>query len=175
MDDERRDHRDRHRRAPRGAQHAYPERDNDDAGEKKAELVGGEDVKHHPAKDRQDRRTRALPMHPFRELQPWRAPTKSGKNQEQAADAQAGRDQPGNPCRAEPLPRHRREPLDVAENRRGERDQRRAAERIMELYLASPTALSAAPRFSSDCAMNLVVPAGSAQITPKPRLAMKSL
>src|SRR5687768_5366726 len=114
-------------------------------------------------------------MHPFRESHPGRAGAKSRENQEQAAYAEAGCDQPGKPCGAEFLPRHRREPLDMPEDRRGERDQRRAAQRIMELYLASPTAFSAAPRFWSDCAMNFVVPAGSAQITPKPRLAMKSL
>src|SRR5438552_3227029 len=56
-----------------------------------------------------------------------------------------------------------------------DRDQRRAGQRIVDFYLASPTALSAAPRFVSDAAMNLAVSCGSAQTTPKPRLAMKSL
>src|SRR6266853_328602 len=61
------------------------------------------------------------------------------------------------------------------EDDRGECDQRRAGQGVVDFYFANPTALSAAPRFVSDAAMNLAVSCGSAQITPKPRLAMKSL
>src|SRR5918992_779857 len=43
------------------------------------------------------------------------------------------RDERGKPCRAELLARHGREPLDVPEDRRGERDQRRARQRIVDL------------------------------------------
>jgi hypothetical protein len=97
------------------------------------------------------------------------------KDEERTAEREAGRSQAREPGRTELLPRHGREPLDVPEDSRGKGEQRRARYRVVELYLASPTALSAAPRFLSESAMNLAVPAGSAHTTPKPRLAMKSL
>src|SRR6185436_879025 len=120
-------------------------------------------------------RARRGPLHPFWKLHPVSARAPAGKHQHHAANGEANGDQAGKPGRAELLARHRRKSLDVPEDRRGERDQRRAAERIMELYLASPTAFSAPPRLASDAAMNFAVSCGSAQITPKPRLAMKSL
>src|SRR4026209_2270324 len=84
-------------------------------------------------------------------------------------------DQPGKPGWAEFLARHGRVVLDVPENDAAERGKRGAAQRVVQLYFANPTAFSAAPRLPSAAAMNFSVPAGSAQTTPKPRLAMNSL
>ena len=99
----------------------------------------------------------------------------SGGDKQRAAEREADGDEAREPRRAELLARHRRESLDVPEDDPGEEDERRARQRVVELYLASPTAFSAAPRFVSESSMNFVVPLGSAQTTPKPRLAMNSL
>src|SRR6266568_1105700 len=89
--------------------------------------------------------------HPHREDQ------QAGANEKRAADCKTHCDQPGKPRRTEFLARHGGKPLDMPEDERGECDQRRAGQRIVDFYLASPTALSAAPRFASDAAMNLAV------------------
>src|SRR6185503_19271267 len=96
-------------------------------------------------------------------------------HEERAADTESNDDEAREPRRAEFLARHGRETLDVPEDNARQDDEGGARQGIMDLYLASPTAFSAAPRFWSESAMNFVVPAGSAHTTPKPRLAMKSL
>src|SRR5258708_34774341 len=141
----------------------------------KPERVGGEHVEHRPADEGGNASTRPRAMDPFGSGEPRRLLARTGGNQQGAADREADSDEARKPRRAELLARHRRESLDVPEDDPGEGDERSARQRIVDFYLASPTAFSAAPRLASDSAMNLVVPAGSAQMMPKPRLAMKSL
>src|SRR5439155_24711647 len=112
---------------------------------------------------------------PYASRDARRALAHPGADEQHTAKRETDGDQAGEPGRAEFLPRHRRASLDVPEDDPREDDERRARQRIVELYLASPTAFSAAPRFVSESAMNFVVAAGSAHTTPKPRLAMKSL
>src|SRR5688572_11285303 len=139
------------------------------------ELLRGQHVEHQAGDHARHAEERPAPADPVRQCQPRSRLAYAADDQEHSAAAEARGDQAGKPRRAEPLARHFGEPLDVPEDHGGERDERRAAHRIIDPYLASPTALRALPRFLSDSAMNFVVPAGSAQITPKPRLAMNSL
>src|SRR6185436_6428171 len=169
------DGRRRQREAPRSTEHAYPHDGDQQRGEVEAQPVCGQHVEEEPAEHRGHRKARPRAAQPARKRDPRTALAQAGGDQPDPAQAQSGGHQPREPRRAELLARHRRESLDVPEDRRGERDQRRAGERIMELYLASPTAFSAPPRLASEAAMNFAVSCGSAQITPKPRLAMKSL
>ena len=141
----------------------------------KSERVGGEHVEHQPADERGDARACARAMDPFGSRDPRCALAHPRADQQRAAKRETHGDQPGKPGRTELLAGHRRESLDVPEDDPAEDDERRARQRIVDLYLASPTAFSAAPRFVSESAMNFAVPAGSAHTTPKPRLAMKSL
>ena len=118
---------------------------------------------------------RTAAVHPIGECEPRSALAHARDDEQHTAETEPGGDHPREPCRAELLARHRREPLDVPEDHRGERDERRANQRIIDLYLANPTALSALPRLVSDCAMNFAVPSGSAHTMPRPCLVMKSL
>src|SRR5439155_13711885 len=161
--------------APASAECAHPHREDQHAGEMKAERIGEQDVGDEPCEDRGNRAACARPLHPLRHCKERRVLTQAGANEKRAADCKTHCDQPGKPRRTEFLARHGGKPLDMPEGERGECDQRRAGQRIVDFYLASPTALSAAPRFASDAAMNLAVSWGSAQTTPNPRLAMKSL
>src|SRR5216117_1313141 len=161
--------------APGSAEQAHPNSEQHDAGDMEAERVGGEHVEHQSADERGDARACARAMDPLGSRDPRRALAHPGADEQRAAQRETDGDQAGKPGRAEFLSRHRRESLDVPEDDPGEDDERRARQRIVELYLASPTAFSAAPRFVSESAMNFVVAAGSAHTTPKPRLAMKSL
>src|SRR5207249_3973442 len=117
----------------------------------------------------------ALMQRPAGPREPRLRAAPADAHEEQPADAKPDGDKAWKPRRAQFLARHRRESLDMPEDDAGEDDERGARQRIVDLYLASPTAFSAAPRFVSESAMNFVVPAGSAHTTPKPRLAMKSL
>src|SRR6266699_4855987 len=175
MDDQSTENRYRSGQAPRGAERAHPHREDQDPGDVKAERIGEQDVGDETRQDRGNRAARALPLHPMRHREERRVLTQAGANEKRAADCKTHCDQPGKPRRTEFLARHGGKPLDMPEDERGECDQRRAGQRIVDFYLASPTALSAAPRFASDAAMNLAVSCGSAHTTPKPRLAMKSL
>ncbi len=141
----------------------------------KAERVREQDVGNETRQDRCNRAARALPLQPLRHREERRVLTQAGANEQRTADCETDGDQSRKPCRAEFLAGHGGKPLDMPEDERGECDQGRAGQRIVDFYLASPTALSAAPRFASDAAMNLAVSWGSAQTTPNPRLAMKSL
>src|SRR5437588_9802880 len=141
----------------------------------KPERVGSEHVEHQPANERGDARARPRAMDPFGSRDPRCALAHPRADQQRAAKRETHGDQPGKPGGTELLAGHRRESLDVPEDDPAEDDERRARQRIVDLYLASPTAFSAAPRFASDSAMNFAVPPGSAQTTPKPRLAMNSL
>src|SRR6266571_1449638 len=93
--------------------------------------------------------------HPHREER--RVLTQAGANEKRAADCETDGDQPGKPRRTEFLARHGGKPLDMPEDERGECDQRRAGQRIVDFYLASPTALSAAPCLASEAAMYLAL------------------
>src|SRR5687767_10974857 len=175
MNRERADHGDYDRNPPGAAEDAHPEREQRDGGYMETQHVGGGDVERKAAEHGRHSEKRRAARDPARKRDPGPAPAQARDDEKHTAEAEARGDQPRKPCRAELLAGHRRESLDVPEDRRGERDQRRAAQRVVDPYLASPTALSAAPRFASESAMNFVVPTGSAQITPKPRLAIKSL
>src|SRR5712691_9247857 len=175
MDDQSTENRYRNGQAPGGAERAHPHREDQHAGDVKAERVGEQDVGDKPCEDRGNRAARALPLHPLRHRKERCVLAQAGANEKRTADCETDGDQPGKPRRTEFLARHGGKPLDMPEDERGKCDQRRAGQRIVDFYLASPTALSAAPRFASDAAMNLAVSWGSAQTTPNPRLAMKSL
>src|SRR6266545_1726249 len=175
MDDQSTENRYRSGQAPRGAERAHPRREDQDPDDVKAERVREQDVGDETRQDRGNRAARALPLHPPRHREERRTFTQAGANEKRTADCETDGDQPGKPGRAEFLARHGGKPLDMPENDRGECDQRRAGQGVVDFYFANPTALSAAPRFASDAAMNLAVSWGSAQTTPKPRLAMKSL
>src|SRR5687767_6889176 len=166
---------DRQGYAPRPAEHSDPEREQRHANNMKTELLGGQHVEHQAGDHARHAEERPAAADPVGQRQPRPTPAYAADDQEHSTAAEASGDQAGKPGRAEPLAWHFGKPLDVPEDRGGERDERRARHRIIDPYLASPTALSALPRFLSDSAMNFVVPAGSAQITPKPRLAMNSL
>src|SRR5438105_14804887 len=112
----------------------------------KAERVREQDVGNETRQDRGNRAARTRSLHPLRHCEERRALTQAGANEKRAADGETDGDQPGKPGRAEFLARHGGEPLDMPEDERGKRDQRRAAHRVVDLYLANPTALSAAPR-----------------------------
>src|SRR5713101_6898688 len=175
MDDQSTENRYRSGQAPRGAERAHPQREDQDPSDVKAERVREQDVGDETREDRGNRAARALPLQPLRHREERRVLTQAGANEQRAADRETDGDQSRKPGRAEFLARHGRKPLDMPEDERGECDKRRAGQRVVDLYFANPTALSAAPRFVSDAAMNLAVSCGSAQTTPKPRLAMKSL
>ena len=141
-----------------------------------AERVGGEDVEQQAGEHRRDARARRGRRDPVRQREPRRAAARAPATTRSAPQTpRPTAISPGNHAGPNFWPGIAGKPLDVPEDDRGERDQRRAGQRVVDLYLASPTALSAAPRFVSESAMNFVVPAGSAHTTPKPRLAMKSL
>src|SRR6266513_1198394 len=175
MEDQSTENRYRSGQAPRGAERAHPHREDQDPGDAKAERVGEQDVGDEPCEDRGNRAARAPPLQPLRHREERRVLTQAGANEQRTADCETDGDQSRKPCRAEFLARHGGKPLDMPEDERGECDQRRAGQRVVDLYFANPTALSAAPRSASDAAMNLAVSWGSAHTTPKPRLAMKSL
>src|SRR6267143_4884631 len=175
VDDQSTENRYRSGQAPRGGERAHPRREDQDRGDVKAERVREQDVGNQTRQDRGNRAARALPLQPLRHREERRALTQAGANEKRAADCETDGDQSRKPRRTEFLARHGGKPLDMPEDERGKCDQRRAGQRIVDFYLASPTALSAAPRFASDAAMNLAVSFGSAQTTPNPRLAMKSL
>src|SRR5688500_16065083 len=175
MDRQRAHHADGGSHTPRAPEDPYPEGEQCDADDMEAELVGGEDVEDETGEHANHAQERPATQNPIRQRDPGRALAHARDDQKYAADSEPAGDHAGEPRRAEPLTRHCRKPLDVPEDRCSERDQRRAGQRVTDLYLASPTALSAAPRFLSDSSMNFAVPAGSAHTTPKPRLAMKSL
>ena len=141
----------------------------------KAHRVDHQDVDDQAADEGGQARLGAAAMDPVADLDPRQAAAQAGVDEERAADAEAGGNDAREPRRAELLARHGREPLDMPEDDAAQRRERGAGQCVMDLYLASPTAFSAAPRFVSDAAMNFAVSAGSAQTTPKPRLAMKSL
>src|SRR5439155_25041720 len=167
--------RDRRGDAPRCAERAHPHREDQDPGDVKAERVREQDVGNKTREDRGNRAARARSLQPVRHREGRRALTAAGANQKRAAGCETDGDEPGKPGRAEFLARHGGKPLDMPEDDRGERAQRRAGQRVVDLYFANPTGLSAAPRLVSDAAMNLAVSWGSAHTTPKPRLDMKSL
>src|SRR4051794_13042523 len=141
----------------------------------KANRIGEGEVRDEPQVHGREGAAWPRSSHPRGERPEGRAPAAAFGDKQRSADPEPGRGKSGEPGGTELLPRHGREPLDVPEDERGECDERRAQDRVVDLYLASPTALSAAPRFLSASAMKLAVRAGSAQTTPKPRLAMKSL
>src|SRR5438874_11891189 len=175
VDHHRGNDRDQRGDAPRCAERAQPHREDQDRGDVKAERVREQDVGNETRQHRGNRAARAPPLQPLRRREERGALTQAGASEKRAADRETDGDQSRKPRRAEFLARHGGKPLDMPEDDRGERDQRRAAQRVVDLYFANPTALSAAPRFSSEAAMNLAVSWGSAQTTPNPLLAMKSL
>src|SRR5687768_6378911 len=168
MDGHGADHGHRRRHAPRSAQDPDPGSEQRDAGDVKAQAVRSQDVEHEAADHGRDAERRAATEHPVGHYQPGPAPAQAGEDQQQPAGSEPNGDQARKPCRAEALARHGRKPLDVPEDRGRQRDERRAGERVVDLYLASPTAFSAVPILASESAMNFVVPAGSAHTTPKP-------
>src|SRR5918992_3060110 len=121
------------RHAPRSSQNSRPEREERDAGEVETDRIHDQDVEHEAAKHARNSRERPTAEHPVGQREPRAALAYAGNEEEKTADAKPGRDEPGKPRRAELLARHGREPLDVPEDRRGERDQRRARQRIVDL------------------------------------------
>src|SRR5882672_8659161 len=173
MNHDRREYRDGQRKAPRRAQDPHPDDLDRERGEIEPEPVGSEDIEQQPGDDGRDPRDGSRASDPGGEGNENIFPASRG--QQSPAQNQADGDQPREPRRAELLARHGREPLDMPEDDAAQRRERGAGQGIVELYLASPTALRAEPRFASEAAMNLAVSAGSAHTTPKPRLAMNSL
>src|SRR5258706_3200917 len=175
VDHQRGDDRDRHGHAPRRAEQPHPQSEQHDAGDMEAHGIYGEDVDHQPAEQCRDAGARPRATEPLWRRDPRRALVPAGGDQQHAASPESRRDQARKPGRAELLALHRPEPLDVPEDDAGEDDERGARQRIADFYLPSPTAFNPPPRLTSEAAMNFVVPSASAQTTPKPRLAMKSL
>ena len=171
------DHADQGRDAPRGAEDAQPGDHQHDAGEMEAELVGGKDVEQQARPRRWPRRRRARRRCTQAGSASQGPPLAHARDHEQRAAHDRARRRSGR----ETMPGRTSGPASPGTpgcargSTRGERDERRAGQRIVDLYLASPTAFSAAPRFVSDSAMNFAVPAGSAHTMPKPGFAMKSL
>src|SRR3970282_1554602 len=150
------------REAPRHAQRAHPVRQHHESDDVKPDALGEQDIEHQAGEHCNNCRPRLRPVDSRGRHEPRSARARSRDYEHQAADAQTGGDQAGKQRRSELLARHRREPLDVPEDDRSERGQCRARTRAVDLFLASPTALSAAPRLASEAAMNFAVPPGSA-------------
>src|SRR5436309_1116674 len=68
-------------------------------------------------------------------VSPGTAPRRARVNQPRAANPEADRDQPREPCRPELLPRHLRKSLDVPEQHRREREQGRARDGVIGLHI----------------------------------------
>src|SRR5258708_12753285 len=134
----------------------------------KPERVGGEHVDHQPADEGGNSSTRPRAMDPFGSGEPRRLLARTGGNQQGAADRDADSDEARKPRRAELLARHRRESLDVPEDDPGEGDERSARQRIVDFYLASPTAFTAAPTLPSASPINFAVPADPPPLFPTP-------
>src|SRR5206468_9534295 len=118
-------------------------------------------IEPEPSQHGEDTSSRTPFVHPSGPGEQRVAAAPAGEHEQHTAYHETGGDQAGKPCRAELLARHRRKALDVPEHHGAERDERRTGQRITDLYLASPTALSAAPRFASESAMNFEVPTAS--------------
>src|SRR5688572_27388104 len=147
-----RDHPDHSGDAPRAAKDAEPGDHQRDAGEVESQPIGSDDVEQQASHHAGHAEQRTAAVHPVGECKPRSTLAHARDDEQHTAETEPGGDHPREPCRAELLARHGREPLDVPEDQRGERGERRAGQRIVDLYLASPTAFRAAPRFLSDSA-----------------------
>src|SRR3954470_19490741 len=106
VDDDGGDHGHRHGDAPRRAEHAHPDQEDQKSSEVETEDVSCEDIKQEPSDNRGNARDRARAADPRRRRKQRHSIARRPHHEQRAAHDQANGDEPGKPCGAEFLPRH---------------------------------------------------------------------